>query len=94
MSNHNTGLTIEIQAKDNELKAVHDFLLIQPATATQVARALNIYRPNLCRRKRVLEKAGQLMVIKKTICPVTKHTAGLLTTNPALFPIQSQLNLF
>lgn len=84
----------ERQAKVNELKAVHDFLFRQPATATQVATALNIYRPNLCRRKRALEKAGQLKVIKKIICPVTKHTAGLLTTNPALFPIQSQLNLF
>lgn len=84
----------ERQAKVNELKAVHDFLFEQPATATQVATALNIYRPNLCRRKRTLEIAGQLMVIKKTICPITRHTAGLLTTNPALFPIQKQLKLF
>jgi hypothetical protein len=81
--------------KDNELQAVYSFLQSHTATATQVATALNIYRPNLCRRKRTLEKCGKLAVIKKVVCPITKHKAGLLTTNPALFPpTPKQLNLF
>jgi aminopeptidase-like protein len=82
------------QVKDNELQAVYEYLQTNIATATQVAVALNIYRPNLCRRKRKLETVGKLAVIKKGICPITKHTAALLTTNPALFPNPSQLNLF
>lgn len=82
-------------AKGNELKAVYTYLHSKPATATEVAIALNIYRPNLCRRKRALELCGQLAVLKKVVCPVTKHKAALLTTNPALFPPTSkQLNLF
>lgn len=80
--------------KDNELKAVYDYLRKQPATATQVATALSIYRPNLCRRKRTLEKADKLRQLKKVICPITKHPAWQLTCDPALFPPQSQLTLW
>lgn len=80
--------------KINELQAVYCYLFKQPATATQVAVALDIYRPNLSRRKRTLEKAGHLREIKKVVCPVTHMPAMLLTCNPDLFPPQSQLNLF
>lgn len=85
---------INKQVKDTELQAVNDYLKIQPATATAVAVALNIYRPNLCRRKRTLEKFGYLFQIKKVKCPITNKLAWLLTCNPALFPIPSQLTLF
>ena len=80
--------------KDTELKAVYDYLQTHTSTATMAAIALNIYRPNLCRRKRTLQKAGHLIEIKKGICPVTKHLAAYLSTNPAMMPINSQLNLF
>lgn len=80
--------------KDNELNAVKEFLTNCTATATEVAVALNIYRPNVCRWKRRLERQGYLTVIKQVKCPITKHRAALLTTNPAHFPIQSQLKLF
>ena len=85
----------EIQPnKDTELKAVNNYLKIQPATATAGAVALNNYRPNLCRRKRTLEKFGYLMVIKKVKCPITNKLAWLLTTDKNLFPIPPQLTLF
>lgn len=79
--------------KDKELKAVWEYLQDKVATQTQVAVALNIYRPNLCRRKRTLEKIGELAVVKKGICPITKHKAGFITTNPDLFPNDPQLKL-
>lgn len=94
MHAHNNRVA-EIQpTKDNDLKAINDYLKIQPATATAVAVALNIYRPSLCRRKRTLEKLGYLSVIKKVKCPITKKLTWLLTTNPDLFPTPSQLNIF
>lgn len=74
--------TSKIHHKDSELQAVFDYLFRQPATATQVAVALNIYRPNLCRRKRKLEKDGRLWEVKKIICPITHYPAMLLTCNP------------
>lgn len=76
------------EARQNELKLVYEYLKKQPATATQVSVALGIYRPSLCRRKRDLEKVGKLYELWKTICPITKHRASLLTTNPDLFPPQ------
>lgn len=91
---HNNGLEKRTGNKDTDLKAVNDFLKIQPATATAVAVALNIYRPSLCRRKRTLEKLGYLSVIKKVKCPITNKLAWLLTTDKNLFPIPPQLNLF
>ena len=80
--------------KDKELKAVHLFLQTNIATATEVAVALCIHRPNLCRYKRFWEKRGELAEIKKGRCPVTKHLAAFLTTNKALFPDTPQLSLF
>ena len=95
MSKHNTGVNkVNQHPKDNELKAVYDYLQTNIATATMVSTALNIYRPNLCRRKRALEKSGLLVEVKKGYCKVTRCKAAWLTTNPALFPINSQLNLF
>lgn len=78
--------------KDNQ-KAVHLFLQTNIATATEVAVALCIHRPNLCRYKRFWE-TGELAEIKKGRCPVTKHLAAFLTTNKALFPDTLQLSLF
>ncbi|HMT75794.1 MAG TPA: hypothetical protein PKA77_17100 [Chitinophagaceae bacterium] len=80
--------------KDNELKAVHHFLQSCTATATEVAVALSIHRPNLCRYKRFWEKQGELAEVKKGRCPVTKHLAAFLTTNKALFPGTLQLSIF
>ena len=80
--------------KDNELQAVYKYLQTHIATSTMAAVALNIYRPSLCRRKRTLEKAGLLVEVKTGYCKVTKCKAAFLTSNPAWFPIQSQLKLF
>ena len=96
MLTHNNGFESRTGNKDTELKAVNDYLKIQPATATAVAVALNIYRPNVCRRKRTLEKCGYLSEIKIVRCPITNRLAWLLTTNSDLFPIPipPQLTLF
>jgi hypothetical protein len=83
-----------LQSEGNELYQVFNYLNQYTATSTMVATALNIHRPNLCRYKRLLEKAGYLTETQKGICKITGHRAAFLTTNPALFPIQSQLNLF
>ncbi|MBP6023931.1 hypothetical protein [Ferruginibacter sp.] len=95
MSEHNKGVKdVKQHPKDNELQRVYEYLQKHCATATMTAIALNIYRPNLCRRKRALEKAGQLVEVKKAHCLITKHLATYLTTNPDLFPNHSQLKMF
>lgn len=95
MQQHNNGANnIWNPRKDKELKAVWEYLQVNVATQTQVAVALNIYRPNLCRRKRTLQKNGELAVVKKGICPITKHRAEFITTNKELFPKSNQLEFF
>ncbi|AWG22941.1 hypothetical protein FFWV33_16105 [Flavobacterium faecale] len=64
------------------------FLALQviPATAKVVSIAFKIPIESQCRRKRKLEDKGLLQVSKKrSICPITKHYANLLTTNKELF---------
>ncbi|UEG50872.1 hypothetical protein LK994_05210 [Ferruginibacter lapsinanis] len=94
MRKHSTNPQHKRLSKDNELQQVYTYLQKNCATATMTATALNIYRPNLCRYKMKLQKAGQLAEVKKGYCKITKHLANFLTTNPDLFPITSQLNLF
>jgi len=95
MLTHNAGVnTYQVPHKDNELWRVYEYYRHRIATATMAAVDLNIYRPSLCRRKRELEKAGLLAEVKKGICPITRHRASYLTTNPDLFPVNAQLSLF
>lgn len=77
--------------KDNEIQRVYDYLQRETATVTLAAVALNIYRTNLCRRKRTLQKAGHLIEVKKGYCQITKHIATYLSTYPAMININSQL---
>jgi predicted transcriptional regulator len=93
MSKHFNTRGKSFRSIGNELNRVFIYLQKHTATASMVAIALNIYRPNVCRHKRKLEKVGLLAESKKGICKITKHRAAYLTTDPDLFPIQSQLNL-
>ena len=93
-SKNNNGLNdvTNQHPKDIELKAVYEYLQNNVATATMTATALNIYRPNLCRHKKTLQKAGLLVELNKGICKITKCRAAYITCNTKLFPINSQLN--
>lgn len=68
----------------SELQRVKEYLTKNIATATMVSFALGIYRPNLSRHKRTLEKHGQLWVFKKGICKSTGFQADYLTCDPEL----------
>ncbi len=57
----------------------------QPATMKMVSIETNIDRANICRYIRIWRKECRIFEIKKGICPITKHRAGFLTTNPMLF---------
>lgn len=95
MRKHNTGVNkVKQRPKYNELKAVYEYLQNNIASATIVATALNIYRPNLSLRKRKLEISGLLVVVTKGYCKLTKRWVQFFTTNPAWMSINSQLKLF
>jgi len=60
----------------------------------QVAQITGIERANICRHVANLREQSKIAVAKDGYCPITRHRAGFLTTDPAKFPQPSQLNLF
>jgi hypothetical protein len=83
----------KVQNKD-QFKRTFDVFQEQPLTMLQAARVLNIERANICRYVRTLRLQNKIAVVRKTLCPITKHEAGLLTTDSNLFPKPQQLCLF
>jgi hypothetical protein len=74
--------------KDNksitELQAVQTYLANNIATASMVAIDLCIYRPNLSRYKRTLEKYNHLVQLDKRTCKATGFKAHYLSCNPTV----------
>src|SRR5688572_4894990 len=66
----------------SETMQMCEFLKNSPATAAEVSIRLGIWRPNVCRHKRDLQKAGKLVELKKGICPITGFKAAFLTCDP------------
>lgn len=68
--------------KSTEISRVYHYLYKNIATASQASIDLDIWRANVCWLKRELEKDGLLREVKKDKCPITKHKAAFLSTNP------------
>jgi hypothetical protein len=60
----------------------------------EVDKVCGVMRENICWYVRTLRKAGKIYLITKRRCKVTKHTAGVYTTNPDLIPSNNQTKLF
>lgn len=64
-----------------QLQTVRDYLITNTATRAQIERDLRIRIPNICRivaKIRETQGAYRLEVVKRDICPVTKHKAEFL----------------
>ena len=96
-----TGLSVtELQKKHTEDQLFALGLKHVTTTKKALCTALNIPVEAACRYKRMLEKQGCLVQsVYEVVCPVTKHYAHLLSTNPNEFERllkskSNQLNLF
>ncbi len=58
----------------------------QPKTMLMVSIETGILRANVCRYVAAWEKQNCIRIVRKGICPISKHRAGFYTTNPELFP--------
>ena len=91
-------IIITTQNKDkvstSQLKTIFNYLQSHTATASMVADATGVPQKSICRYKRDLQKKGLLYEVKKGFCELTKFRAWYLTTNPDLFPMSNQLQLF
>ena len=72
-------------------------LALQHVTCTKksLCLAFNLTLESMCRRKRELERAGRLWIVRKGRCPITgEKGVQFLTTNEKLKPFNPQINLF
>jgi hypothetical protein len=86
------------KSKDNTYKTqekmVYDYLLFNVVSATMVTHATGVVQKNVTRFKRKFEALGLLAEVKNSKCKITGRVVAYITTNPALFPKQTQLTLF
>lgn len=84
------------KSKDNhfqaQMKRVFAALYRQPKTMLMVSIETGILRANICRYVAEWEKENRICIVRKGICPISKHRAGFYTTNPELFPIVEPSN--
>jgi hypothetical protein len=57
----------------------------QPKTMLMVSIETGILRANICRYVAKWKKENRICMVRKGICPISKHRAGFYTTNPELF---------
>lgn len=99
MNNHNNAPYVSLNSyhKDNninQLQRVYSTLFARPMTMYEVALTTGIERANVCRYVAELRKSNSIAVVRLGICPITKYSrVQFLTTNPALFPQETQLGL-
>jgi len=78
-----------------QLKVVFEAFNKRPATMLMISKLTGIYRANICRYVAKYRKQGNLFIVYKGICPVSKHHANFLTTNPELVKMNvEQLKFF
>jgi hypothetical protein len=70
-----------------QMKRVFAALYRQPKTMLMVSIETGILRANICRYVAEWEKENSIKLVRKGICPISKHRAGFYTTNPQLFPV-------
>ena len=75
-----------------QMKRVFAALYRQPKTMLMVSIETGILRANICRYVAEWEKESRICIVRKGICPISKHRAGFYTTNPELFPIVEPSN--
>nr|WP_320117582.1 hypothetical protein [uncultured Marinifilum sp.] len=79
---------------NNQLKRVYEAFNI-PSTMLQVSVYTGILRANVCRYVAELEKQNKIQKIRSSFCPISKHRAGVYTTNEQLFKNDfQQLKMF
>lgn len=79
------------KSKDNhsqtQMQKVFTAFHKQPKTMLMVSIETGILRANICRYVAKWRKQNRICIVRKGICPISKHRAGFYTTNPDLFSI-------
>jgi len=76
----------KIKHFEAQMKRVFAALYKQPKTMLMVSIETGILRANICRYVAEWGKENRICIVRKGICPISKHRAGFYTTNPELLP--------
>lgn len=82
-SHKGQGKSMQFQA---QMKRVFAALYREPKTMLMVEVETGIKRSNICWYVREWRQSNNISIIRKGICPISKHRAVFYTTNPELFP--------
>lgn len=77
---------MDSQTLKQQEKIVFNAFLRSPMTMKECDQMTGVMRENICRYVRHFRDRGQIAVIRKRLCAITKHRANEYTTNPDLFP--------
>ncbi|MDD4672188.1 MAG: hypothetical protein PHI03_04580 [Bacteroidales bacterium] len=64
-----------------QMKRVFAAFYSQPKTMLMVSIETGILRANICRYVAKWHKQNRIAMVRKGICPISKHRAGFYTTN-------------
>lgn len=84
-------------SKGSQEKQTSECFFERPKTRTMVSVQTGIPTKNIDRYIAQMKKTGNLRIVKKGICEITRHAkVEYLTNNPAYFPNDppQQMNLF
>lgn len=59
-----------------QTKAVFNAFQDRPKTMLMVSLETGILRANICRYVSKMEQRDQIELVRKDVCPISKHTAG------------------
>ncbi len=71
------------EVRQSQIVNVAEAFRKSPATMLMIARQTGIERANICRYVAEMRKADRIFLVRKGLCPITRHTANFLTTNEA-----------
>ena len=80
--------------KKAQLNAVFQAFFEKPRTMKEADEVSGVMRESICRYVRDFRKNERIQRIGEKYCSITKHKAGIYTTNPEHFIKSNQLNLF
>lgn len=85
---------MDTTARKDQISMTVDALKKEPLTMLMLSKRIGIERANICRYISHLQQCNRVALVRKAVCRITRHYAGYYTSDPALFPQNSQLKLF
>jgi hypothetical protein len=82
------------KALNSQFKLVYKSFYKAPKTMLMASKETGILRANICRYVATLRESDKIAEVKKSLCKISNHKAGYLSTDPNQFPKSNQYKMF